>query len=178
MSARSRPIVVSVDRVHRVAMRREETKLARYDILVGSVSRLIARAVSIDPNRTSLFVPLAMLMSRELTVPGVDVPTAIEYVNHVLRRNGFSAVHIGEGVLLVTWPPAPRPMSMLALDASQQVAEEMPARVDEQPMLPAPPAYGALAAQAAPTPSAAELRAAQQTFSRVKNIAARYRMPS
>lgn len=123
-----RPIVVSVADIHRMARRREETKLARYDIIVGSVSRLIRRAVLMDPTRTSMFVSLGMLMGRELTAPGVDIALGIEYVCTVLRRNAFTVEHIGEGVLLVTWPVAPVSLRLGDMHACDAIANAWPQR--------------------------------------------------
>jgi hypothetical protein len=127
-----RPIVVSVADIHRMARRREETKLARYDIIVGSVSRLIRRAVLMDPKRTSMFVSLGMLMGRELTAPGVDIALGIEYVCMVLRRNAFTVEHIGEGVLLVAWPVAPVSSRLSDMHACDAIASAQPPREKEK----------------------------------------------
>ena len=123
-----RPIVVSVADIHKMARRREETKLARYDIIVGSVSRLIRRAVLMDPTRTSMFVSLGMLMGRELTAPGIDIALGIEYVCMVLRRNAFTVEHIGEGVLLVAWPVAPVSSRLSDMHACDAAASAQPPR--------------------------------------------------
>lgn len=128
----SRPIVVSVADIHRMARRREETKLARYDIIVGSVSRLIRRAVLMDPKRTSMFVSLGMLMGRELTAPGVDIALGIEYVCMVLRRNAFTVEHIGEGVLLVAWPVAPVSSRLSDMHTCDAIASAQPPREKEK----------------------------------------------
>jgi hypothetical protein len=177
--ANTRPLVVSVEKLHRITQRREDTKVARYDLVVGSVSRLITRAVSIDPKRTSMFVSLGMLMGREMTAPGIDVALGIEYVCAVLRRNGFTATHIGEGILLLTWPPAPKSQKIREIEQCNRAAARMPER--EAPLktyVPAGSASHAAAAAAATASSSAasapSLQDAQNTLSHIRRVVAKY----
>lgn len=159
-----RPLVVSVADIHRMARRREETKLARYDVIVGSVSRLIRRAVLMDPTRTSIFVSLGMLMGRELTAPGVDIALGIEYVCMVLRRNAFTVEHIGEGVLLVAWPVAPESARLRDMHACDATASAQPAREK----LNAPPARRFAAPAISPVGAA-------DAFAHIRHIVAKYK---
>jgi len=181
MSSKQRPLVVSVERLHRITQRREETKIARYDVLVGSVSRVITRAVSMDPSRTSMFISLGMLMGRELTSPGIDVPTGIEYVCLVLRRNGFTVAHIGEGVLLVSWPSAPKTPRLAQMEECDTLGNGMPARerptknyAAAAPHIQAAPIHASGTSTGA-APSAQQVAAAQGTLSNIRRIVAKYK---
>lgn len=162
-----RPLVVSVDRLHKMSQRREETRVARYDLLVGSVSRVITRAVNIDPTRTSVFVSLGMIIGRETSMPGMDISTAIEYITMVLKRNGFTCTHIGGGVLLITWPPAP---SLKALQDLQDSAETAEAnrRATAREIARAEQQAAIDAAAAVP------LQAARNTLDDIRRVAAKY----
>ena len=176
-----RPLVVSVEKLHRISQRREETKIARYDLVVGSVSRLITRAVSIDPSRTSMFVSLGMLMGREMTAPGIDVATGIEYVCMVLRRNGFSATHIGEGILLLNWPKAPKSHKLEEMEKCDRLAAEMPERdtriKNYQPVQNNNNAHATASATNGGQPatgSAAAVKEAQNTLDHIRRVVSKY----
>lgn len=177
MASQQRPLVVSIDRLHQITQRREETKLARYDLLVGSVSRLITRSVQMDPKRTSIFVPLGSLMGREFTAPGVDVVVGLEYVVKVLLRNGYAAVHIGDGVLLVSWPDAPQSAKLRQMNECVDRADSVPARQDGTASAQRAFDRGAtaLANDGRSHPTSAQVEEARDTLSNIRRIVARYK---
>lgn len=164
----NRPAIISVHRIHQISQRREETRLARYNVLVGSVSRIINRAVAVDARRTSVFIPLMTLMGREMTAPGIDVSTAIEYVCTVLTRNGFTCTHIGEGVLLIRWPPAPLHEDLM----------QLPEQVRAQPTSPNVPAGPPAGPPASLHPKQEDVDRAKQTFEDIRKVVARYKPPA
>lgn len=176
MASQQRPLVVSINRLHQITQRREETKLARYDLLVGSVSRLITRSVQMDPHRTSIFVPLGSLMGRELTAPGVDIVVGLEYVVKVLSRNGYAAVHIGDGILLVSWPCAPQSAKMRQMNECAERAVAVPTRQDGTTTTQL--AFDRVAmsndSRSHAAPTSAQVEEARDTLSNIRRVVARY----
>ena len=162
----SRPLVLSVDRIHQIQRRREETRLARYDLLLGSVSRLISRAVLLDPRRSNIFISLHMLMSRELCSPGIDIATGIQYICTVLRRNGYTCDHVGEGILLISWPPARTTFRDDDMTDAERAANTMLSQTEVR-ATPEPVAVVSVSPE--------QVQGARDTLSNIKRVVARYK---
>jgi hypothetical protein len=113
-----------------------------------------------------------MLMSREMISPGINIQTGIEYITAVLSRNGYTATHIGEGILLVTWPPAVSTIRETIMSQAEARAEHMPEpQSTYQMQMPAVPAHTQTFV------SADQIQGAKDTMSNLKRIVARYKQP-
>lgn len=114
--------MITVADVHRAALRWDGARASHYEALAGAAGRIIARAVSVDPRRTSVRMSMQMLIRTDIALSHLDAEVAVQYVQTALRRGGFTVEYTGGGWLVVSWP-APTPTAPDVSAAVRDVQE-------------------------------------------------------